>query len=56
MAGRRLKEALRERVAQAWGPVHVAISGLTNTYSSYITTFEEYQVSHGEDGMMSLQA
>jgi hypothetical protein len=47
MAGRRLKIALRERVVQAWGPVHVAISGLTNTYSSYITTFEEYQVGQG---------
>lgn len=36
-------QALREVVAPAWGDVHVAISGLTNTYSSYITTWEEYQ-------------
>ncbi len=45
MAGRRIKAALRQRFAAAVPPVrHVVISGLTGTYSSYITTFEEYQV------------
>lgn len=44
MAGRRLKAALAARVAPAWGSeMHVVLSGLTNTYSSYVTTFEEYQ-------------
>jgi len=33
------------QVAPAWGAdVEVVIAGLTNTYSSYITTWEEYQV------------
>ena len=32
------------QVAPAWGAdVEVVIAGLTNTYSSYITTWEEYQ-------------
>ncbi|KAG2496430.1 hypothetical protein HYH03_005654 [Edaphochlamys debaryana] len=52
MAGRRLKRALAERFAAAWGagaerPL-VVISGLTGTYSSYITTWEEYQVQRYE--------
>jgi Neutral/alkaline non-lysosomal ceramidase, N-terminal len=28
--------------------VHLVIAGLTNTYSSYITTFEEYGVQRYE--------
>ncbi|EFJ45823.1 hypothetical protein VOLCADRAFT_63318, partial [Volvox carteri f. nagariensis] len=58
MAGRRLKRALRERFAAAvgsarsgftgdGGPV-VVLSGLTGTYSSYVTTWEEYQVQRYE--------
>ena len=31
------------QVAGAWGSdVHVVLAGLTNTYSSYVATFEEY--------------
>ncbi|PNH01132.1 Neutral ceramidase, partial [Tetrabaena socialis] len=57
MAGRRLKMALRQRfsaaAARGSGPgpgsdVRVVISGLTGTYSSYITTWEEYQVQRYE--------
>lgn len=47
-----LPQALREVVSSAWGDVHVAISGLTNTYSSYITTYEEYQVQRCVDDSM----
>lgn len=28
--------------------VHVVIAGLTNTYSQYVTTFEEYQMQRYE--------
>ena len=36
--------AASAQVADAWGAdVEVVIAGLTNTYSSYITTWEEYQ-------------
>jgi len=39
------------QVEEAWGPdVHLVIAGLTNTYSSYVTTFEEYQVQRYEGG------
>ncbi|GLI66734.1 hypothetical protein VaNZ11_010675, partial [Volvox africanus] len=54
MAGRRLKRALKARFATAPntggsndGP-EVVLSGLTGTYSSYITTWEEYQVQRYE--------
>ena len=34
---------LFHKVAGLWGPdVRVVIAGLANTYSSYVTTFEEY--------------
>ena len=37
------------QVAPAWGGnVHVVLAGLTNTYSSYVTTFEEYGVQRYE--------
>lgn len=33
----------------AWGDdTHLVIAGLTNTYASYITTFEEYGVQRYE--------
>lgn len=53
MAGRRLKNAVRDVVAEAWGgggEVHIVIAGLSNTYSSYITTFEEYSAQRYEGG------
>ncbi|KAK9901622.1 hypothetical protein WJX75_005298 [Coccomyxa subellipsoidea] len=49
MAGRRLREAIYAQVSGSWGSdVRVVIAGLTNTYSSYITTIEEYGVQRYE--------
>ncbi|KAJ9531870.1 hypothetical protein QJQ45_022019 [Haematococcus lacustris] len=49
MAGRRISRALQEAVRPAWGPhVKVVVAGLVNTYSSYITTAEEYAVQRYE--------
>ena len=32
------------QVASSWGQdLHIVIAGLSNTYSGYITTWEEYQ-------------
>jgi neutral ceramidase len=61
MAGRRLIRAVREKVTEAWGArnpaqddgrhhLHMVIGGLSNTYSSYVTTFEEYQEQRYEGG------
>ena len=37
------------QVEGVWGPdVTVVIAGLTNTYSSYVTTFEEYAMQRYE--------
>jgi hypothetical protein len=37
------------RCRPAWGAnVQVVVSGLTGTYSSYVTTWEEYQVQRYE--------
>ena len=36
------------QVQPSWGNVTIAIAGLTNTYSSYVTTFEEYQAQRYE--------
>ncbi len=46
MGGRRLRNAVRAAIIAAGGPSDavVVISGLSNSYSSYVTTFEEYQV------------
>ncbi|KAF2312612.1 hypothetical protein GH714_035228 [Hevea brasiliensis] len=52
MAGRRLRDAVRTVLTSGNkefnGNVHVVIAGLTNTYSQYVTTFEEYQVQRYE--------
>lgn len=48
MAGRRLREAMQAQVQPSWGNVTLVIAGLTNTYSSYVTTFEEYQAQRYE--------
>jgi neutral ceramidase len=51
MAGRRLRAAVKDIVAPVWGDdVHLVIAGLSNTYSSYVTTWEEYQVQRYEGG------
>jgi len=48
MAGHRLRQKVKETVSPYWGEVEVVISGVTNDYSSYITTYEEYQAQRYE--------
>ncbi|XP_057476210.1 neutral ceramidase 2-like isoform X2 [Actinidia eriantha] len=53
MAGRRLRDAVKTALTSGSNgefdsSVHVVIAGLTNTYSQYVTTFEEYQVQRYE--------
>lgn len=50
MAGRRLRDAVKTVLTSGsnGANVHVVIAGLTNTYSQYITTFEEYEVQRYE--------
>jgi neutral ceramidase len=49
MAGRRLRNVITESVERLGGPniSQVVVAGLCNTYSSYVTTPEEYQVKIG---------
>lgn len=46
MAGRRFREAIDLESSSNGGPSNTktVIAGLSNVYSHYITTFEEYQV------------
>lgn len=46
MSGRRLRNVVRKTLLDNGFPsnVSVVIAGLSNTYSDYVTTFEEYQV------------
>lgn len=53
MAGRRLRDAVKTVLTSAGNGefnsnVHVVIAGLTNTYSQYVTTFEEYEIQRYE--------
>lgn len=53
MAGRRLRDAvktvlLKDGKGEFDSNLHVVIAGLTNTYSQYVTTFEEYQIQRYE--------
>ncbi|XP_070538885.1 putative neutral ceramidase C [Ptychodera flava] len=50
MAGRRLRESVRERLIDNGFPqeTEVVIAGLTNVYTNYISTYEEYQVQRYE--------
>jgi neutral ceramidase len=51
MAGRRLRGAVADAVGAAWGPdLTLVVAGLTNTYASYVTTWEEYQEQRYEGG------
>jgi len=51
MAGRRMKNLIKSQVQKSsTDKVHVPLAGLSNAYSSYITTFEEYQVQRYEGG------
>lgn len=48
MAGRRLREAVKETLisngnGEFDNNTRVVIAGLTNTYSQYVATFEEYK-------------
>ncbi|OMP03004.1 Neutral/alkaline nonlysosomal ceramidase [Corchorus capsularis] len=48
MSGRRLREAVKETLisngnGEFGNDTHVVIAGLTNTYSQYVATFEEYK-------------
>ena len=48
MAGRRLRRALEDVYRSYLGyEVHVTIAGLSNSYSGYVVTEEEYQVGGG---------
>jgi hypothetical protein len=53
MAGRRLRDAVKNVLISGSNGefnsnIHVVIAGLTNTYSQYVTTFEEYQIQRYE--------
>ncbi|KAL5221730.1 hypothetical protein ABZP36_026443 [Zizania latifolia] len=52
MAGRRLRDAVKNVLTSGNSEfnknIHVVLAGLTNTYSQYITTFEEYQIQRYE--------
>lgn len=53
MSGRRLRDAVKTVLSSAAneefnGKLHVVIAGLTNTYSQYVTTYEEYQAQRYE--------
>ena len=45
MAGRRMRETIRKTVEEVSDGTNtkVVVAGLSNTYTHYITTFEEYQ-------------
>lgn len=53
MAGRRLRDAVKTVLMSGGNKkfnsnVHVVIAGLTNTYSQYVTTIEEYEMQRYE--------
>lgn len=50
MAGRRIREDIQQIFDSKEEKVHVILAGLANTYSNYVTTFEEYQVQRYEGG------
>ncbi|XP_008792373.2 neutral ceramidase-like [Phoenix dactylifera] len=53
MAGRRLRDAVQTLLTSGGtgefgSNIHMVIAGLSNTYSQYVTTFEEYQIQRYE--------
>ncbi|TVU35867.1 hypothetical protein EJB05_17774 [Eragrostis curvula] len=53
MAGRRLRDAVKavltsDKSGEFNNNIHVVLAGLTNTYSQYVTTFEEYEIQRYE--------
>ena len=58
MAGRRLRDAVKKVLTNSGqfdNNVHVVLAGLTNTYSQYVTTYEEYQIQRYEVCIYFLQ-
>lgn len=55
MAGRRLREAVKQTLitngnGEFDAETHIVIAGLSNTYSQYVATFEEYKQQRYEVG------
>lgn len=50
MSGRRIRSDIEKLYADNGRKVHVILAGLSNTYSNYITTYEEYQLQRYEGG------
>lgn len=50
MAGRRLRSDIQKVYDSVGRKVHILLAGLANTYSNYITTYEEYQLQRYEGG------
>ena len=50
MSGQRLKNTIKRTPLDNGfsGKVYVVIAGLSNTYSGYVTTYEEYQVARSK--------
>lgn len=53
MAGRRLREAVRTVLTNSGNEefkndIHIVIAGLANSYSQYVTTYQEYQIQRYE--------
>ena len=53
MAGRRLRDAVRTVLTSSGNgefgsDVHIVLAGLANSYSQYVTTYEEYQIQRYE--------
>lgn len=49
MSGRRLRQSVRNAILQAGGEdVQVILAGLSNMYTSYVATPEEYQAQRYE--------
>lgn len=50
MSGRRVRDAVTKAFADKGQTVKVALAGLSNTYSNYVATYEEYQIQRYEAG------
>jgi len=50
MSGRRVREAITQQFMNSSQKVKVVLSGLANTYSNYVATYEEYQIQRYEAG------
>lgn len=51
MSGRRMRSTIKNALISNGGDANteVVLAGLSNTYTSYIATYEEYQVSQIDD-------